>query len=122
MAEHREFHIPDLDSGWETPEGYAPGITRKVLGGHLDEAAGKGRRTSLVRFEPGAVIPEPVIHTFAEEVYLISGDLVVGCDAEGNGGESFPPGTYAIRPSGVHHGPFTSRGGCVMMEILYFED
>ena len=90
--------------------------------GRVYEAAGRARRTSLVRFEPGAVVPEPVTHNLAEEVYLISGDLVVGCDAKRNGGGSFPPRTQAIRSSGVHHRPFTSRGGCVVVEPHYFED
>ena len=38
-----------------------------------------------------------------------------------DGGEqSFAP-TYACRPPGVHHGPFTSKGGCILHEIHYYE-
>ena len=46
-----------------------------------------------------------------------SGDLVVGCDSEGRGGTVFEAPTFAIRPSQVAHGPFASRGGCVMLEL-----
>ena len=43
-------------------------------------------------------------------------------DAQGKGGQqSFAP-TYACRPPGVHHGPFTSRSGCILHEIHYYQD
>jgi amino acid adenylation domain-containing protein len=52
--------------------------------------------------------------------HVVQGDLVVGNDKEGRGGEqSFAP-TYACRPPGVHHGPFSSRGGCILHEIHYY--
>jgi hypothetical protein len=34
---HREFHTLDMNSGWETPEGYPPGVQQKILSGALDE-------------------------------------------------------------------------------------
>jgi hypothetical protein len=36
---HLEFFAVDLDSGWETPEGYPEGIEQKILAGTLDETA-----------------------------------------------------------------------------------
>jgi hypothetical protein len=61
------------------------------------------------------------VHDHWEEVYVVQGDLVVGNDKQGRGGEqSFAP-TYACRPPGVHHGPFTSRNGCILHEIHYYE-
>ncbi|MDB5573880.1 MAG: hypothetical protein JWR79_1037, partial [Tardiphaga sp.] len=39
----------------------------------------------------------------------------------GKGGEAFKPNTYACRPPGAFHGPFKSEGGCLMMEIHYFD-
>ncbi|MEX2644251.1 MAG: cupin domain-containing protein [Acetobacterales bacterium] len=122
MAEHREFHLPDLFEGWERPEGYPIGISRKILSGALDETARTGRRTSLVRFAPGAILPRAVEHEFAEEVYVVEGDLLVGCAPGGSGGERFGAGTYAIRPARAPHGPFASETGCLMLEIVYFED
>jgi hypothetical protein len=54
-------------------------------------------------------------------VYLVDGDLTVGNDSEGRGGESFAPGTYACRPPGAVHGPFKSNRGCLLLEIHYYE-
>jgi hypothetical protein len=53
---------------------------------------------------------------------LLEGDLTVGNDAEGSGGESFVKGTYACRPPGAAHGPFKSNGGCTLLEIHYFDE
>lgn len=50
---HREFHTLDMNSGWETPEGYPPGVQQKILSGALDEKQGNGTRTRLLRFAPG---------------------------------------------------------------------
>ena len=60
------------------------------------------------------------MHEYWEGVFLVSGDLVVGNDANGNGGKSFPPNTYAFRPPGAYHGPFKSNSGCVLLEVHYF--
>lgn len=118
---HREFHTLDMASGWSVPPGYPDGIEQKILSGSLDEAAKRGSRTRLLRFKPGVYTTEPFVHTYWEEVYLLSGDLIVGNDAEGKGGEKFAPQTYACRPPGTPHGPFKSDGGCVLLEIHYFD-
>jgi len=118
---HLEFHAVDLGAGWETPPGYPPGIQQKILAGELDEAAGRGHRTRLLRFAAGEFTTAPFVHDYWEEVYLLSGDLTVGNDASGAGGESFAPNTYACRPPGVHHGPFKSERGCVLLEMHYYD-
>ena len=64
---------------------------------------------------------EPFVHDYWEEVFQISGDLIVGNDAQGNGGEPFPPNTYACRPPGAYHGPFKSEKGCMLLEIHYYD-
>lgn len=120
MTEHLEFHTLDLDTGWETPAGYPSGIKQKILAGRLDEESKKGRRTRLLRFEPGVFTTTPFVHEYWEEVFLLSGDLVVGVDDQGQGGEKFTGYTYAIRPDGVFHGPFRSDGGCLLLESHYF--
>ena len=117
--EHKEFHILDVNSGWDTPRGYPKGIQQKILSGTLDEANKRGTRTRLLRFAPGVFTTAPFVHEYWEEVFLVSGDLVVGNDANGNGGKSFPPNTYAGRPPGAYHGPFKSNNGCVLFEIHY---
>jgi len=118
---HDEFHSIDMTTGWETPPGYPAGIEQKILSGSLDEAARQGSRTRLLRFQPGVFTTEPFVHEHWEEVYLLSGDLIVGNDADGRGGEQFAANTYACRPPGALHGPFKSEGGCLLLEIHYYD-
>ena len=117
---HKEFHALDLNEGWHALPGYPPGIQEKIVAGALDEKAKHGNRTRLLRFAPGARTTKPFVHEYWEEVYLIEGELTVGNDTAGQGGESFPAGTYACRPPGAVHGPFKSTGGCLLYEIHYY--
>ena len=119
--DHREFHALDMSTGWEVPPGYPAGIEQKILAGTLDETKREGSRTRLLRFAPGVFTTAPFVHDYWEEVYLLSGDLTVGNDATGAGGEAFQPNTYACRPPGAYHGPFKSEGGCVLLEIHYYD-
>lgn len=118
---HDEFHTLDMNIGWETPAGYPKGIEQKIIAGALDEKNRTGNRTRLLRFQPGVHTTAPFVHDYWEEVYLVSGDLTVGNDAEGRGGKSFPANTYACRPPGAAHGPFKSNGGCLLLEIHYYD-
>ena len=118
--EHKEFHTLNLSQGWETPPGYPRGIEQKILSGHLDEANKKGSRTRLLRFHPGVFTTTPFVHEYWEEVFLVEGDLVCGSDDKGQGGEQFKGPTYCVRPPGVHHGPFTSKTGCYLLETHYY--
>lgn len=119
--EHKEFHTLDMGAGWETPPGYPKGIAQKILSGSLDEEAKRGSRTRLLRFAPGVFTTAPFVHDYWEEVYLVSGDLIVGNDANGEGGTAFEPNTYACRPPGAYHGPFKSQTGCLLLEVHYFD-
>lgn len=119
---HDEFRRLAMGEGWEKLPGYPPGIQQKVIAGGLDEAGKRGNRTRLLRFEPGVYTTAPFVHEYWEEVFLVSGDLIVGNDAQGNGGEKFEGYTYAVRPPGVYHGPFKSDGGCVLLETHYFDE
>jgi len=119
--EHKEFHALDMSSGWETPAGYPAGIQPKILSGALDETNERGSRSRLLRFAPGVYTTKPFVHEYWEEVYLVSGDLTVGNDEQGKGGQSFAPNTYASRPPGAWHGPFKSEKGCLLFEIHYFD-
>ena len=119
---HIEFTPLDMAEGWEVPPGYPSGIQQKVLASDLDETNKTGSRTRLLRIQPGAFSTAPFVHDHWEEVYLIEGDLIVGNDAEGKGGEPFRAPTYACRPPGVYHGPFKSDGGCLLYEIHYYQD
>lgn len=117
---HIEFMKLDMGEGWETPPGYPEGMQQKVLTSDLDEVNKCGSRSRLLRIAPGAFSTVPFVHDHWEEVYLVEGDLIVGNNETGAGGEQFHAPTYACRPPGVHHGPFTSRGGCVMFELHYY--
>jgi len=119
--QHKEFHLLDLTSGWETLPGYPSGIQQKLLSGNLDEINRRGSRTRLLRFDAGVFTTEPFVHNYWEEVFLVSGDLTVGNNQHGSGGESFAAHTYACRPPGVFHGPFKSDKGCLLLEMHYFD-
>ena len=97
---HLEFTRVDMNSGWATPPGYPAGIKQKILASDLDESRKMGSRTRLLRFDPGVYTTAPFVHDHWEEVYLISGDLIVGNDTQGKGGEPFDAPTYACRPPG----------------------
>jgi len=119
--QHKEFHLLDMTEGWVTLAGYPSGIQQKILSGALDEQARRGSRTRFLRFQPGVFTTKPFVHEYWEEVYLVSGDLIVGNDEYGRNGTSFQPNTYACRPPGVHHGPFKSETGCLLLEIHYYD-
>jgi hypothetical protein len=119
---HLEFHTLNLNEGWETPPGYPAGIKQKILVSDFDETNKTGSRSRLLRFDPGVYTTKPFVHDHWEEVFLLSGDLIVGNDDHGRGGTAFPPNTYACRPPGAHHGPFKSEGGCMLFELHYYQD
>lgn len=120
--QHLEFHAVDFGGEWEVPEGYPEGIKQKILVGYLDEKNKTGGRTRLLKFDPGVYTTKPFVHDYWEEVYQLQGDLTVGNDENGNGGESFGPNTYACRPPGAAHGPFKSENGCILLESHYYDE
>jgi hypothetical protein len=115
MFPHQEFSEIDLATGWQPVDGYPDGIWYKELAGDLSVHSARAR---LVKFAAGAFTTAPVVHETAETVLVLSGDLVVGSDAEGRGGTVFRAPCFAIRPAGIVHGPFASREGCVMLELM----
>jgi hypothetical protein len=119
--EHKEFLAVDLKEGWETPPGYPKGIKQQILAGSLDEKNKRGYRTRHLRFDPGVYTVAPFVHDYWEEVYVLSGDLIVGNDENGNGGVKYGPNTYACRPPGTFHGPFKSDYGCLLLEIHLYD-
>lgn len=121
--EHREFFPIDANSpAWRLPDGYPSGlgVDELILAGNLDTANKTGNRTRLLRFKPNVFTKKPFVHDYWEEVFLVQGDLTVGNDENGKGGEPFAAPTYACRPPGVYHGPFKSAGGCLLLEIHFY--
>jgi len=119
---HLEFCPLDMETGWAVPPGYPEGIKQKILASDIDETAKTGSRTRLLKFDPGTYTTKPFVHDHWEEVYLLSGDLVVGCNDQGEGGEKFSDTAYACRPPAVFHGPFKSEGGCLLFEMHYCDE
>lgn len=104
----------DVSGDWSAvPSG--KGLFSKLLSGDFDEAATKGFRTRLVRFDPGGETFAPFVHPYWEEVYLLSGTL----SSKERGVTVSAPG-YIIRPPGTPHGPMLSSGGCLLLEFQYF--
>ena len=121
---HHEFHNIDFNSpDWKLPEGYAPdsGALELIISGSLDEENKRGSRTRILRFPPGLVTYDAIVHDYWEEVFMLEGDMTVGADENGEGGESFEGYTYAVRPPGAWHGPFRSVNGCYLLEIHYYD-
>ena len=120
---HREFFaIPRGDNAqWTAVAADAGRIEEMVLADNFDPVGRTGSRTMLARWQPGALLAQPVIHDFHEQVFIVEGEFVVGCDAAGQGGERFGPYTYACRPPQVWHGPFASPAGCTLLEIQSYD-
>jgi hypothetical protein len=125
--QHREFFALPLDGSalddvrWQPVAGHEGWISELILADNLDDGTRTGSRTRLARWQPGALLPVQARHDYREEILLLSGDLVVGCDSLGNGGEQFEGLTFATRPAGIGHGPFTTRTGCLMLEFDIYE-
>ena len=119
--EHLEFHQVDLRTGWRSPPGYPPEIEQKILAGALDEVAKTGTRTRLLRFGAGARTTQPFVHDYWEEVYLLSGDLVVGDERSGLTLQNYSANTYACRPPRRLSWSFPIQKGCMLLEFHYYE-
>ncbi|WP_171020379.1 cupin domain-containing protein [Cupriavidus sp. 2SB] len=106
---------------WRPLAGF-PGLETVLLRDDLDEVNRRGARTRLVRFAAGVETSASLVHPYWEEVLVISGDLS-NKDARQEIGASHDrhtPLRYSLRPPGTPHGPFVSRGGCVLFEVQYF--
>ncbi|HZQ27995.1 MAG TPA: cupin domain-containing protein [Acidimicrobiales bacterium] len=86
------------------------GLAEQVLAG--DPAS--GHYTRLLRFEPGTVTDDTVVHDFWEEVWIVSGSII---DLRLQ--QEFRAGMYACRPPSMRHGPWRSPEGCVTFEVRY---
>lgn len=107
VKEMHEFFDPK-DLPWTPVQGMGPGVWQQVISGGRDE----GVTTRLLRFDPGSSTDDVVAHDFWEEIYIVSG--IFEC-----GEQTYSAGCVAVRPPGMPHGPFRSKGGCLNFEVRY---
>lgn len=112
MAKPEQEFFPVDEVAWVPIEGPVEGLSERILA-RDDE---RGVATRMLRFAPGTdTSPNGVLtHDFWEEVYILEGslhDLTLH--------EVFAAGTFACRPPGMRHGPWTSPDGCVTFEVRY---
>lgn len=116
--ENSDTLTPVSELAWRALAGF-PGLSVINLSGNLDETKKSGRRTRLVRLEPGARTSQPLVHDYHEEAFLVSGDIHGFAEASRFG--SFRENAYVHRSPGTPHGPIRSEDGCVLLEIQYYE-
>ncbi|NLB52325.1 MAG: hypothetical protein GX808_05215 [Syntrophomonadaceae bacterium] len=107
-----EFFDHDLNIKWRQVEGAQEGIIEKILS--YDPETGSYSR--ILKFPPGMVTTETLVHDFWEEVYILEGSLI---DLKKE--LTFIKGMYACRPPGMIHGPYSIPNGCMTLEIRTFE-
>src|SRR4029077_1728011 len=115
---HKEFHTLDLSEGWQTLPGNPDGIQQKIIAGALDEKGKRGNRTRLLRFAPGVYTTKLFVHDYWEEVFLVSGDLIVGNDEQGRAAKNFRAiPTPCARPAFIT-GPSSRREAASSRDAL----
>lgn len=75
---------------------------------YLYKDVASGASSALLRYEPGAWVPEHR-HEGYEHVFVLSGEQR---DARG----TYPAGTFVINPPGTSH-DISSAGGCLVLII-----
>lgn len=107
-----EFFDHDITIGWRQVAGAQEGIIEKIL----SEDPETGDYTRLLKFPPGLVTNEVLVHDFWEEVYILQGTLI-----DLNKKETYVEGMYACRPPGMIHGPYSIPNGCMTIEMRYYK-
>lgn len=113
MAKPEREFFPVSDVDWTPAQGgLVPGLSERILATDPE----RGVATRMLRFAPGTDTSAAgaLIHDFWEEVYIVEGalhDLTLN--------QTFPAGTYACRPPGMPHGPWTAVDGCLTFEVRY---
>jgi hypothetical protein len=113
MAKPEREFFPVSDVPWTA---VFPGVVDGLHERILSTDATSGVATRMLRFDPGTNTSAagPQSHDFWEEVYILDGalhDLTLQ--------QTFAKGTYACRPPGMRHGPWTAPEGCLTFEVRY---
>ena len=111
MKPEREF-FPVTDVPFTAVDPRVPGLTERILA--RDPLTGFATR--ILSFAKGTdtTVLGPQTHAFWEEVYVLSGSLT-----DQRLVKTFGAGTYACRPPGMPHGPWTADDGCLTFEVRY---
>jgi anti-sigma factor ChrR (cupin superfamily) len=105
LADLRSHHIRVGEMEWQKTR--FPGCEVKTLLFDRDS----GLVTALMRFEPGAVLPDHE-HVKIEQTFVLEGRLV---DREGpDEGLSVPKGDFVWRPAGSRHSAWCPDGGLML--------
>ena len=101
----RSRHVRPANLEWQKTR--FPGCEAKTL--LFDDAT--GLVTALMRFAPGAVLPDHE-HVKVEQTYVLEGSLV---DLEGpDAGLAVGPGEFVWRPAGSRHVAWCPQGGLLL--------
>ena len=120
MRANIPFANLDLHSGFQEYEGKVAGIAEKVLSDDRDTTARTGKRTRLLRLQPGVQTPAAHAHDYWEEIYVIQGSMIEGTPETGEKRVSAP--AYAAREPGFMHGPIRTDEECLLIEFSWFPD
>jgi anti-sigma factor ChrR (cupin superfamily) len=93
---------------WRRPEGYPEGILELII----TEDKETSEFTRLLKFEPGTVMTNVLVHECWEEVYILEGGLICG-------DQVYTTGMVTVRPPGMKHGPFKTPVGALTFEVHY---
>ena len=105
ITELRSHHVRTGEMAWQKTR--FPGCEVKTL--LFDRAS--GLVTALMRFSPGAVLPDHE-HVKIEQTYVLEGRLV---DREGpDAGLSVGAGDFVWRPAGSRHSAWCPEGGLML--------
>lgn len=106
-----ELEFFDVENiSWEPVEG-SPGIYERIVSKDPET----GSYTRVLRFEPGVITSEILVHDFWEEVFILKGGLM-----DLTSQRTFTDGMYACRPPGMKHGPYSVPVGCITLEMRYY--
>ena len=120
MRSNMVFESMDLDAGFSQYDGKVPGISQKILSDDREPGARTGKRTRLLRLEPGVQTPEAHAHDYWEEIYVIKGSMIEGTPETGETRVSAP--AYACREPGFVHGPVRTDEACLLIEFSWYPD
>ena len=98
------LHADDLDWAPAAMEG----LEEKVLWADPDT----GASVTLLRWAPGAGVPQAHTHPSNQFMYCLSGSYV-----DNGSGIVSQPGTFYWNPKNVLHGPTRALEECVLLEI-----